>query len=82
MDKNIVINDYMFFNKYCVFENKKVIEVVVVKIDNKKVIDGMIVVMEVCEFYINVVFDEIDVKYGLMDNFLKEKFGLIDVKKE
>lgn len=41
----------------------------------------MTAVMEVRESYINAAFDEIDAKYGSMDNFLKEKLGLTDAKK-
>lgn len=82
VDKNTVIDDYMLSNKYRADENKKAIEAVAAKTDNKKVIDGMTAVMEVRESYINAAFDEINAKYGSMDNFLKEKLGLTDAKKE
>ncbi|WP_270993124.1 tyrosine/lipid phosphatase LipA [Listeria seeligeri] len=82
VDKETVIDDYMLSNKYRAAENKKAIEAVEAKTDNKKVIDGMTAVMEVRESYINAAFDEIDAKYGSMDNFLKEKLGLTDAKQK
>ncbi|EAD5686751.1 tyrosine-protein phosphatase [Listeria innocua] len=82
VDKNTVIDDYMLSNKYRASENEKAIQAVAAKTDNKKVIDGMTAVMEVRESYINAAFDEIDAKYGSMDNFLKEKLGLTNDKKE
>ncbi|MCB2660469.1 tyrosine-protein phosphatase, partial [Listeria monocytogenes] len=47
VDKNTVIDDYMLSNKYRADENKKAIDAVAAKTDNKKVIDGMTAVMEV-----------------------------------
>ncbi|MBC1506524.1 tyrosine-protein phosphatase [Listeria sp. FSL L7-1509] len=82
VDKETVIDDYMLSNKYRAAENKKAITAVAAKTDNQKVIDGMTAVMEVRESYIKAAFDEIDSKYGSMDNFLKDKLELTKAKQE
>ncbi|CAM4246977.1 tyrosine-protein phosphatase [Listeria ivanovii] len=82
VEKETVIDDYMLSNKYRAAENKKAIAAVAAKTDNQKVVDGMTAVMEVRESYINAAFDEIDSKYGSMDNFFKDKLELTEVKQE
>lgn len=80
VDKDTVIDDYMLSNKYRADENKKAIAAVAAKTDNQKMIDGMTAVMEVRESYINAAFDEIDAKYGSMEQFLTDELGLTDAK--
>ncbi|WP_048627261.1 tyrosine/lipid phosphatase LipA [Listeria ivanovii] len=82
VEKETVIDDYMLSNKYRAAENKKAIAAIAAKTDNQKVVDGMTAVMEVRESYINAAFDEIDSKYGSMDNFFKDKLELTEVKQE
>lgn len=82
IDKETIIEDYMLANKYTEDDVEKIKELGKKKGLDDKTINQVLLLCQVDEEYIDVLFQTIDEKYGSMDNFLKDKIGLTDEKIE
>lgn len=80
--KKIVKKDYMDSNFYRKNINEVIIRSFKKKIKNNEKLKFLSYMLEVKEELIDAVFDEIDKKYGDMDNYLEKEFGLTKKKRK
>ena len=82
IDKETIVNDYMLANEYTKDDVEKIKSLGKKKGLDDKTINQVLLLCQVDQEYIDVLFETIDEKYGSMDNFLKGEIGLTDEKIE
>lgn len=80
--RKIIREDYMSLNYYRKKFNENIMNIFQGKIKSKKKLEILKTILTVKYEYIDVVFDEIDKRYGNMDNYLEKEYGLTKKKRK
>ncbi|SFU55224.1 Tyrosine phosphatase family protein [Clostridium sp. DSM 8431] len=80
--RKVIIKDYISSNFYRKEFNENIMKVFVNKGKNKRKLDILESILLAKYEYIDAVFNEIDKRYGNMDNYLEKEYGLTKRKRK
>ena len=77
-DKEVIIQDYLSYNKRYAFRDKVIFVAVMTLLFSRKLAENLMYCIEAFPSLINSAFDELEEKYQTIDNYLHEAIGLTD----